>query len=74
MPPEIVRARRLLRLLAARPDVPTCFACLEREFRVRRVVIEAVILGAASTLSNVEIGSARCSVCSAGAPTVRYRA
>ena len=71
---NVAVAGRLMRWLAARPDVATCFACLERELGARATIIQAIAAGAASTLTNVEVHAARCSVCAATAPTVCYRA
>ena len=70
---EVGVARRLLTLLITRLGAATCFRCLGRDLGVRRVSVEAVAIGVASTLSNVEIRPARCSVCGAAAPTVCYR-
>lgn len=66
-------ARLLMRLLATRSGIPTCFGCLERELRVARVFIEEVAIGAASAVSNVQVRPARCSSCGATVPTVCYR-
>lgn len=72
MADKVAVARRLMTLLSTRAGTPMCFRCLDRELGVRRVVIEALAVGAAATLSNMQVGPAVCGTCDTRAQTVRY--